>query len=77
MNISGVIREIKCEINRIHTGPYKVNDDWACIIIRGDEALAMAADLEYVKNISDSTVIKRILNKHIKLLESCWEKPNV
>ncbi len=61
-------------MSRIETGPLKFGQDWNGIFIRGDNALAMAADLEILNEILGSdNFYKEKLRDMINLLSSCSE----
>lgn len=71
-------------IRRIETGPVQFNNDWPCVVIRGDNALYTAMMLQqvaqllekYMENDGSAGVFTTSmglteLKNHVKLLSSC------
>ena len=67
------IRQFPAEETRVETGPVQFGDDWPGIFIRGDRALAMAINIEWILATSDDldrlTVVR--LRQIKALLKRC------
>ncbi len=61
-------------MSRVETGPLRFGSDWTGIFIRGDNAVAMAADLEVLNDIlGQNNFYQMKLREMITLLTSCVE----
>jgi hypothetical protein len=60
---------------RVSTGALQVGNDWPGVFIRGDEALALASDIEGCLNAfldSDPALVKKMLmGRVVEILRSC------
>jgi hypothetical protein len=69
----------RLNMNRIQTGPLKINDDWTGMFIRGDDALFKLLPLltKVKTNRRLSSIDKIILDNLIEQLSLCNENLNL
>lgn len=59
--------------SRQNTGPIRIDDDWAGIFIRGDDAFSLAITIRHARMSCSDPILEDELDEFAKLLDKCQE----